>query len=262
MINIVCRSYVNNWIKWGMKLNRTMLKILIATLILLIGAGAVSAIDNNSTDEVVSVEQTEEISVIEDNEVISVNESNNEVLSVENNDTVISVSGNDSEVLTADNNTVISVSENNSDVLSVENTNSVISVSSDDDLTASSPFAKDPQMTQSKTQYKTIYLGKMKFLKKYKKMLLYGYKTPSKKNKKAWKKHIAFQKAVKKQFKQWKKNAYKIKKYIKNNHWKPLGSNNPYYKIKYSGKYINMYLYAKCYRTYNYNPLLNKGWWD
>lgn len=240
-----------------------MLKILIATLILLIGAGAVSAIDNNSTDEVVSVEQTEEISVIEDNEVISVNESNNEVLSVENNDTVISVSGNDSEVLTADNNnTVISVSENNSDVLSVENTNSVISVSSDDDLTASSPFAKDPQMTQSKTQYKTIYLGKMKFLKKYKKMLLYGYKTPSKKNKKAWKKHIAFQKAVKKQFKQWKKNAYKIKKYIKNNHWKPLGSNNPYYKIKYSGKYINMYLYAKCYRTYNYNPLLNKGWWD
>ena len=217
--------------------------ILISTLILLMGIGAVSAMEHNSTDEFISVEQNDAISVMNDN------------------NTVISVSGNDSDVLSAEgNNTVISVSGNDSDVLSAENSNTVIAVSSDNDLTGYSPFAKEPQMTQHKTQYKTFYLGKMVFPKKYKKMALYGYKIPSKKNKKAWKKHIAYQKVYKKQFKLFKKSATKVIKKIKANHWKGIG--DIYYKIKVSGNRMIIRYYGDCYRTYNYNPLLNKGWWD
>ena len=218
--------------------------ILISTLILLMGIGAVSAMEHNSTDEFISVEQNDPISVMNDdnNTVISVSENDGEVLSVESNNTVISVSGNDS------------------DVLSAENSNTVIAVSSDNDLTGYSPFAKEPQMTQHKTQYKTFYLGKMVFPKKYKKMALYGYKIPSKKNKKAWKKHIAYQKVYKKQFKLFKKSATKVIKKIKANHWKGIG--DIYYKIKVSGNRMIIRYYGDCYRTYNYNPLLNKGWWD
>ena len=218
--------------------------ILISTLILLMGIGAVSAMEHNSTDEFISVEQNDPISVMNDdnNAVISVSENDGEVLSVESNNTVISVSGNDS------------------DVLSAENSNTVIAVSSDNDLTGYSPFAKEPQMTQHKTQYKTFYLGKMVFPKKYKKMALYGYKIPSKKNKKAWKKHIAYQKVYKKQFKLFKKSATKVIKKIKANHWKGIG--DIYYKIKVSGNRMIIRYYGDCYRTYNYNPLLNKGWWD
>ena len=227
----------------GLKLNKTMIKILISALILLIGIGAVSAMEHNSTDEFMSVEQNDEISVMD------------------NNNTVISIGENDSDVLSADdNNTVISIGENDSDVLSAENHNTIISVSNDEDLTSYSPFAIEPQMTEHKTQYKTLYLGKEKFLKKYKNMALYGYKKPSKKNKKAWKKHIAYQKAEKKQLKQFKKTATKVLKKAVANHWHAYG--NMYYKIRYSGKYVYLKFYWDCYRTYNYNPLLNKGWWD
>ena len=218
--------------------------ILISTLILLMGIGAVSAMEHNSTDEFISVEQNDPISVMNDD-----------------NNTVISVSENSSEILSAeDNDTVVSVSDNSSEILSVENSNTVVSVSNDDDLTSYSPFAKEPQMTQSKTQYKTLYLGKMKFLKKYKNMALYGYNIPSKKNKKAWRNHIGYQKMFKKQYKKWIKFANKVAKKAKANHWHAYG--DLYYKLKYSGKYMYMLFYADCYRTYKYNPLLNKGWWE
>ncbi|WP_410320314.1 calcium-binding protein [Methanobrevibacter sp.] len=236
--------------------------ILISTLILLMGIGAVSAMEHNSTDEFISVRQNDAISVMNDNNtVISVSGNDSDVLSAEGNNTVISVSGNDSDVLSAEgNNSVISVSGNDSDVLSAENGNTVIAVSNDNDLTGYSPFAKEPQMTQHKTQYKTFCLGKMVFPKKYKKMAIYGYKIPSKKNKKAWKKHVAYQKVYKKQFKLFKKSATKVIKKIKANHWKGIG--DIYYKIKVSGNRMIVRYYGDCYRTYNYNPLLNKGWWD
>ena len=218
-------------------MNKTILKILIGTLILLIGIGAVSAIEHNSTDEFLSAEQTDEISIMENNtEVIAVNESNTEVLSAENNNTVISVNENNTEVLSAENNnTVISVCENN---------NTVISVSNDDDLTSDSSSETQPLGTQ--TEYKTVYLGKMKFLKKYKKWVLKGYKPPSKKNKKAWKNHITFQKAVKKQMKQFEKTMKKIVKKYQAQNWKFY--EDPYYKIKYSSKYMYLRFYANCYR--------------
>ena len=69
-------------IKWEIKMNKAILKILITSLILLIGIGAVSAMDDNSTDGVLSVEQTDEISAIDNNDtVISVSENNSEILS-------------------------------------------------------------------------------------------------------------------------------------------------------------------------------------
>ena len=218
-------------------------RILLITLLLaILTIGAVSATQHNSTDEILSVEQNDEISIIENNtEVISVNENNTEILSAENNNTVISVSANDSEVLSA------------------ENHNTIISVSNDEDLTSYSPFAIEPQMTEHKTQYKTLYVGQAKFLKKYKNMIN-GYKIPSKKNKKAWKKHIAFVKASIKQYKKVMKTSKKVIKKAAANHWHAYG--NSYYKIKYSGKYVYLKFYWDCYRTYNYNPLLNKGWWD
>lgn len=243
-------------------MNKKILKILIITLILLMGIGAVSAIEHNSTDEFLSVEQTNEVSVIEDNtEVISVNENNAEVLSSKNNNTEISVCKNNTEVIsitengTEYNNTVISVNENNTEVLSAENHNTIISLSNDKDLTSDSPFATEPQMTQSKTEYKTFYMGKMKFLKKYKNMIN-GYKIPSKKNKKAWKKHKAFQKAFKKQKKQLGKTAFELGLSLGVSNWNLHG--NPYYLIKTNGKYIYVLFYQECYRTNNYIPLLNE----
>ena len=72
------------------------------TLILLIGIGAVSAIEQNSTDELLSFEQNDQIDISEDNaEVSAVSEDNcSEVLSVENEENEIAaVSDNGSEVL-------------------------------------------------------------------------------------------------------------------------------------------------------------------
>ena len=243
-----------------MKLKRIILITLLLLAILTIGA--VSAADNNATNEFVSVEKSDEISVMEDNNtLISVCGNDSEILNAEDNNTVISVNGNDSECLSAeDNNTVISVSGNDSEILNVENSNDIVSVSNDNDLTSYSPFAIEPQMTQHKTQYKTVYLGKMVFSKKYKKMALYGYKVPSKKNKKAWKKHVAYQKAFNKQLKQLLKTAKKVVYKSKANHWHTMG--DIYYKIKYSRNCIGVLYYVNCYRTYNYNPLLNKSWWD
>ena len=91
-------------------------------------------------------------------------------------------------------------------------------------------------------------------------MALYGYKIPSKKNKKAWKKHVSYQKAYKKQLKKFLKTAVKLGKKAEANHWNTMGDMYP--KVKYTGKYIVLLIYVDCYRTYNYNPLLNKGWWD
>ena len=91
-------------------------------------------------------------------------------------------------------------------------------------------------------------------------MALYGYNIPSKKNKKAWRNHIGYQKMFKKQYKKWIKFANKVAKKAKANHWHAYG--DLYYKLKYSGKYMYMLFYADCYRTYKYNPLLNKGWWE
>ena len=216
--------------------------------------------DNNSTDNALAVENDEILAIENNNTVISVSENSSDVLSVQDNDSVISVSENSSDVLSVqDNDSVISVSENSSDVLSVQNTSSIISVSSDD-LTSYSPFAQDPQMTQSSTRYTTVFVGKMTFLKKYKNMALYGYKLPSKKNKKAWQKHKNFQKALKKQTKLFIKSAAKKANKVKANHWHTIG--DLYYKVKYSGRHIEIRFYVDCYRTYNYNPLLKKGWWD
>ena len=64
-----------------MNLNNHILKILICTIVLLIGIGAVSAIDSNSSDDVMSAEQNDEI----DNEVLSVEDNSGDALSADEN---------------------------------------------------------------------------------------------------------------------------------------------------------------------------------
>ena len=247
-------------------MNKTILKILIGTLILLIGIGAVSAIEDNSTDEFMSFEQNDEISVIEDNnEIISIGENDSEPLSPlssQDSDGIISVCENESGVLSSqDSDGIISVSEDNGELLNLKDIDAVISVSGDNTLLNDSPFAQDPQMTQSQTEYKTFYLGKLVIPKKYKKFYIKDYK-PSKKNKKAWKNYKKFKKLLNKRGKKLSKHVAKIANSIKMNHWNPLGEDSLSYKIKYRGSNIYTYFYIYTYRTYNYNPLLNKGWWD
>ena len=248
-------------------MKKCILKILIVTLILLIGIGAVSAIEFNSTDEFMSVDQTNEISIdnstetlaVENNdEVISVSENNTDVLSGESDNEVITVSENSTRVLSSESNdSVISVSENNSDVLNAESNSKEISVSNND-LLSYSPFAKDPQFTQSETEYKTFFLGKVKLYKKHLKFAN-GYK-PSKKNKKAWKSYKSYKKSFKKSRKKFKKHAKKVIKNAKRNHWH--GDGDVWFNYKKSGKYYVYYFYQDAYRTYKYNPLFNKGWWE
>ena len=244
-------------------MNKTILKILIGTLILLIGIGAVSAIEDNSTDEFMSFEQNDEISVIEDNnEIISIGENDSEPLSSQDSDGIFSVCENESESLSSqDSDGIISVSEDNGELLNLKDIDAVISVSGDNTLLNDSPFAQDPQMTQSQTEYKTFYLGKLVIPKKYKKFYIKDYK-PSKKNKKAWKNYKKFKKLLNKRGKKLSKHVAKIANSIKMNHWNPLGEDSLSYKIKYRGSNIYTYFYIYTYRTYNYNPLLNKGWWD
>lgn len=263
-------------------------KVILITLLLLaiLTIGAVSAIEHNSTDEFLSVEQNDEISIIENNtEVISVIENNTEVLSAENNNTVISVNKNNSDILSAeDNNIVISVSGNDSEVLSIENNgdrvlafsgngsevlsiensnDEVLTVSNDDSVLSSGPagiFYKNYGTIKVSEYYKTFYVGKMTI--PYNKKYENGHK-PSKKNKKAWKKYKNYlksqKKAVKKFNKQSKKRLKQLKKTMKRGHWKYPSI---HYKIKkYSKKWVVTY-YINCMRHYDYNLVTKTGWWE
>ena len=244
-------------------MNKTILKILIGTLILLIGIGAVSAIEDNSTDEFMSFEQNDEISVMEDNsEIISIGEDDSEPLSSQGSDGIFSVCENESESLSShDSDGIISVSEDNGEPLNLKDSDAVISVSGDNTLSTNSSSEQEPQKIQSHTEYKTFCLGKLVIPKKYKKFYLKDYK-PSKKNKKAWKNYKKFKKLLKKRGKKLSKHVSKTAKSIKKNHWKPSGKKSLSLKIKYRGSNICTYFYMSVYRTYNYDPSLNKGWWD
>ena len=250
-------------------MNKNILKVFIATIILLIGIGAVSAIDYNNTDDLTVIDEENTINVKENSEIVEAAHNENESLATENNAKTTAVNENDSESLSAENNAkTTAVNENNSEVLtaesesekleSVNTAREVLTVSSDDDklslLYHDSPAS---HYTQSKTQYKTFTLGKVKIPKKYKSIL---YKTPSKKNKKAWNLYKQFKKFEKKAMKKLKKSIIKVIKKAVKSHWHGYGDVK--YKLKWSGNYYVLTFYQKAYRTYNYNPLLNKSWWD
>ena len=211
----------------GNKLKKKILKIFVCSLILLIGIGAVNALDINSTNDFTSIDQNIEVSVSFDE---------GDVLAVENEEV-----------------SVVSASDDNGDILLVS--------SQDDEKLSSYLWGYSPadDFTQSTTQYKTFYLGKLKILKKYKRFVN-GYK-PSKKNKKAWKKYKAYKRHYKKAVRKFVKQGRKTVRNARNNHWH-FYEYDVTYKIRYVGKYMVTSYYCPAYRQYNYNPLLNKEWWD
>ena len=231
----------------GNKLKKKILKIFVCSLILLIGIGAVNALDINSTNDFTSIDQNIEVSVSFDE---------GDVLAVENDDVdVVSVSFDEGDVLAVENEevSVVSASDDNGDILLVS--------SQDDEKLSSYLWGYSPadDFTQSTTQYKTFYLGKLKILKKYKRFVN-GYK-PSKKNKKAWKKYKAYKRHYKKAVRKFVKQGRKTVRNARNNHWH-FYEYDVTYKIRYVGKYMVTSYYCPAYRQYNYNPLLNKEWWD
>ncbi|MEE1335281.1 hypothetical protein [Methanobrevibacter sp.] len=227
-------------------MKKTILKILMCTLILLIGIGAVNAIEQNSTDELLSFEQNDQIDISEDNaEVSAVSEDNcSEVLSVENEENEIAaVSDNGSEVLSVENNEeeVVSVSENNSQVLTGSEPPSDVPIGNPV-ITHSSNLKLQKTTNSGTMKTKEMVFGKIKMLKKnFKRFVL---KTPSKKNKKLWKKYIKFKKTVNKKFKKsMNKRIKAIKKKWKIDWYYGI---RPIFVIK--GKYCTMYWTCLCYK--------------
>lgn len=190
-------------------MKKQILKILICTLILLIGIGAASAIEDTSTDETISFEEPDQmVSVSDIDEEISGDEGNNEVLAAESDGAVelesasgeiqTSEAGNE-ELKTAEgeNNNAISVNEKDVLTMDVEKT---------EKLTDTNSTSDD---AQTKVEYKTFNIAKLKIAKKYKK---YYSKNASEVPKKV-KKHMN------KSMKKMKKSAIKKMKKLKKNHW-------------------------------------------
>ena len=212
--------------------------MLIMLLLVVLTIGAVSATENNSTDDVVSIEQTVEISTID------------------NSSEVLSASDDDVEVVAAD--------DNASEVLSVENNNESLAVSSDggdvlsvaaDQETLASSYGST---VQGFTNYKTFTLCKFKLPIRYLKFEN-GYK-PSKKNKKLWRQYKSYKRYAKKTLKRIYKNFKKVAIRASNGHWHFYG--DTYYRYYKSGRNIVYILYQKAYRSYHYDWLTNEEWWD
>ena len=133
-----------------------------------------------------------------------------------------------------------------------------VNVKEDEKLSFGS-YSPADQFTRSKTDHKTFVLGKFLLPKKYI-PFANGYK-PSKYYKKAWNNYKAylryFIKAAKKLKRHYKILVYKLAL----NHWH-LYDYDVKYQIKYTNRYAVIKYYCLGYRTYNYNPLLKKAWWD
>ena len=164
-------------------MNKTIFKILIATIVFLIGIGVASAVDSNSSDEAAAAEQADEISV-DEADVAGVENGNDEA-----GDEVIALEDNDELSVATDENQLAS------------------NVTSDDGL-------------DKGLEYKTFVVGKIKVSKKFAKLVpmekkLDKYKKKIKKAKSNYKKTHAnkYKKAVKKlkfKYKDYKKKYKKL----------------------------------------------------
>lgn len=239
-------------------MNKNILGMLICTFVLLVGISAVNAIDSNSTDELMACNSDDAISVCaDDGEVLSVEDMENEVISV-NDDDVISA-GND-EVLNAEINDdgegvicddVLGAQSNEECLSAVEDNSTVVLAASQPPTDV--PVAK-PVITHSSnlklqklSRYETMLtkeavFAKVKMLKKdFKRFVL---KTPSKKNKKLWKKYVKFDKVMdKKLAKSMKKRIKAIKKKWKIDWYYGI---RPVFVLK--GKYCTANFICMCYR--------------
>jgi len=225
-------------------MNKILLKILISTLILLIGIGAVNAIECNSTDESITSEQFNanysnegcDILCAVNDDSMSVSNQNTEALSaVNDNENACDM---DSEVLCAVNDDSMSVSNQNTEVLSAvaNNEEPVLTSSLNEDEIFDYSFGK---LNDSPTESKSFLVGTMKLHKKYWKSYLKhcGHKKTSKKFKKMFKKKLkTLKKSIKKKLKKLAKKGW-------------FGSvDECLYDIKHKGKYYVFYYYATCYR--------------
>ena len=228
------------------------------------GISVVNAMDYNSTDELMTSDMDEVISVVvDDSEVLIVEDMENDVISVDDEDSV-----NQDDVISA----------SNADVLNVENTENELSVISDDVLAAqnneenlsavdnnstmvlagSEPPSDvpmgNPIITHSSNLKleklskldtmvtKEMVFAKIKISKKdFKRFVL---KTPSKKNKKLWKKYKKFIKSMNKKYKKSKNKKIKsIKKKWKIDWYYGI---RPVFVLK--GKFCTLYWICMCYK--------------
>lgn len=213
-----------------MNLNKSFLKVIIATLILLIGVCAVSASDSISTDDVIAAQQDDAIAIEENDalavedegqDVIAASEDADEVLAVEENPEVVEASADAVEILAAEEQPeAIAASDDPDDVLTVGVKDDVkLSVSSDDVL--------------SSVKYKTFTLAKMKWPKKY---INTDYSDLPYKWQKIFDKRSS---------KVYKTEAKKLKS-LKKKNWYAYG--DPYTQVKYKGKNAIIYLKLTCYK--------------
>ena len=206
-------------------MDKKILKILIAGLVLLIGIGAVSALESNSTDDV-AVCDDDSIAIDDDASVEEADQESNEPLAIDDSDNNEPISTSDSSLLKAN--------------------------STETQLTSNS--TSDIKITP---QYKTYKVGTLKLSKKYKKFMKMK-KAPSKKNKKVWKEYKKFKKALKKASKKTTKSMVKKLKKLMKKHWILYGESM---KKKTKGKYFYTTYYGKFYRVKYYDPVTKESWW-
>ena len=219
-------------------MNKKILKILIATLILFVGLGAVCATQSNTTDDIISAQP---------DDAIAISENNDEALAIENETSnVLEANSEVDELSAAENETqdVLEANNNISDVLTVENdpqkveapvNNTVEVLSAEVNQETKLAVASSDDVLTASIHYKTVTLAKMKFPKKY---IHTDYKNLPKK----WKK--IYDKREKKFMKTYTKNLKKLKK----KNWKPVS--DPFTKVKYKGKTAIIYVKLKCYKYY------------
>lgn len=236
-------------------MNKTIVKIFICALVLLVGIGAVSAMEQNSTEEFLSLDQSDEIAIIDNN--------TEDFVQICNDDEAIVDSDNCSEVLSAKNmdNELDLVDDNGGEVLSAKNTE-VESGSANGNgsqvlasfyppsdiplgepvITHSSNLKLEKTMKIDTMVTKELVFAKVKMSKKdFKRFVL---KTPSKKNKKLWKKYKRFNKKIDKKLKKsMKKKIKSIRKKWKIDWYYGI---RPIFVVK--GKYCTLYFACMCYK--------------
>lgn len=206
--------------------------------VLMIGIGAVSAIDDNTTNDTLSLDGED---ITQD---LSQPVNDSEVISADENESALS-SNEDNEVIQAseDEGNVLSVASGGNDLISISHSGVLSSDVKKEEKSKTSTYSyydTDGSYISTKIETKRTYAATIKIPKKYKKFFD-GYK-PSKKNKKIWKKYRTYKKIEKKQLKKMEKSMRKAFLKAYNNHW-TFDSNKPVLKIKNVKKNIVVKVY-------------------
>ena len=240
-------------------MSRNIMKILICSLVLLVGIGAVNAMELNTTDEAMALE--ENVTFDDINEVLSIENTNEDTCISEGYDEYLHAGVSDKNISASEYTNVIKVDNNSADEIAISDCGEVlneVSVNNSQGLIASVPPSDVPVgnleikhsnnlgIQKAERGYelitKELVFAKVKISKKdYNRFLK---KTPSKKNKKLWKKYKKFKKAYKKKLKKSKNKKVKaIKKKWKIDWYYGI---RPILVIK--SKYCTMNWVCMCYK--------------